>query len=376
MAASVINFQYREVIYYPIVVTTVIEPGMRFMQVMVNITIPGEVVCAAFSPSIAPNTVLDIQNNGNASATFARYQIATVYLGRLSPDTTYAVYCFTKDFSVNSMPLSAVSRFVVKTLCCKKVFFPVTYPSIPEQVTLPQPQYQVGLDSPPTQTTQIALSIAYKTCPASLNLGSQQLQKLQAVVTVPVVFTFIPSSSSLTANFVVQGFQGCYTLTAYVVSGSSYKNVSTMVVIQNANAVPPLAPKLTSVDFASDGLSVLFSFNAATNMPSPTGQLVFACNLLVRFFGADKATCVWTSGVQLAASLIGKFPDLGSGAAIYGGLVRAACITGSVCSSYPTAPMMFANISIPANPVMPVISLIAPTTFRYLPDRSASIQWP
>ena len=75
---------------------------------------------------------------------------------------------------------------------------------------------------------------------------------------------------------------------------------------------------------------------------------------------------VWPISILGTQGLGAQLPELGSEATVLGGQIKAACVQGGACAAYPTSSTMVASIASPANPVTPAVSLIAPTTFRFV----------
>lgn len=368
-ASAAINFQFNHKILYPQFNSLSVTPGRSFIGVTVNITHAGVVACAAVPAGSPVSTVLYIRQAGVGATAFVTNAIINLYLGSLNPQTNYDVYCYTQDLSVNAMPLATAlqTKMQTTTLCCKIIQFSTTYPIIPELTTSPLPVFQFTLNSVPMTTSIIVLTLTIASCPASLGMGPSQPARLQATYVYPARFVFNPTSTSLSGSFVVQGYQGCYVVKAKTDNGDFYQNATTFIVIQNQNLRAPSAPRLSTVQFSNDGMSLLYNFGSTTNKIAPVNATSFPCSFLVRFPGSTAASCSWVSTTQLVASLSSqssKLPNVGDGASVFGSLVSAACIPTTNCATYPTSLLMYTNISAPATPPRPQVSLLSATTFR------------
>ena len=379
--------------YLPIFPSTVLPAlpslisNVTSLTVLANATAAGRIYCAAYVNS--SGTVVSINKiNAEGTAGFMNSPgLVSVVIRKLQPDTTYAVFCYTEDFVGHIMPIAQVlaNKVAVQTLCCRHLYFSSTFPVQNEYSKGSDVnKFSFALSTVPTSPLQVILRIVVNMANCKVGnvvIGSRgQLTKNIAVS--PSHFNFSQTSTQLSREFSIIGFQGCYDLTlssvgvdTYIGDSAKIKIVSATTI--NSNPTYPLpVPLLTNVVFSDDGTNLLFNFDIATNTPMVNNATFFLCGSVVSFRGSDKAVCTWTSPLQLSASMSSFSATLadarpepdGQTAALFGpvpgtggvGWVQALCFKGLPCSTYPYSPQQELVITAPTNPIVPRVFLVSP----------------
>ncbi|KAJ1431809.1 hypothetical protein B484DRAFT_39330 [Ochromonadaceae sp. CCMP2298] len=135
----------------------------------VNVTLPGNIFCAALPRNTPLTSALTIRNTGVSAFVAQAYTFASLTVADLGPDTAYDAYCYTEDLTmpVHTMPLGLVlqSKQSVTTECCRTIFLESPLSSIiqyfPSSVESP---FSFALDAPPTHALAAAFSIQSVKC--------------------------------------------------------------------------------------------------------------------------------------------------------------------------------------------------------------------
>lgn len=291
-----------------------------------NLSVPGIIHCAAFPLKKVPQLTTFLIRDVGVSVESEKGGGVSVSISNLYPSTTYQVTCFTEDFFSHTMDISLAltnGTTRVKTACCREIFFPTTYPIIPEyQVSTVQSNplqiekvFTFALSSLPSLNNVIvSLSSSIVPCPSDGFLAAT------APKIIPIVFN-ISAKNPLSldrGNFVVRGSRGCYNITAAdntrvitrgnisVLANSTLLYVSgvTYVQIVSASSASTIPPRLSSAVFSSNGLFLIISLTipsdrGATTIPGYSTS--FTCSLLLIFVGAESSSCKWTSSSTITA---------------------------------------------------------------------------
>ena len=342
---GLINFGYSQLIVYPqLLAPLVVTPHPSSLDVMVNMSDPGVVWCAAVATGQVGvlKSTAPIKQTGTITPVLDASLLTTLTIRGLFPATTYDVYCYTESFEGQAMPLPAVvaTKTTAATACCKSVNFTYVQFPIPQLAT---PTASVGPATPPvlnmftlnafpTSLLYVNLTLTSLNQQASCKYNTSRQTKfiIPQAFAMPNFFTFRPvRAQRLAMTFVVSGDPGCYLLTA-IPSTKEYYGSSVSVAIQS-NLVPPASPTLAAAAFANDGRSMVVNLTA----PSDQGQTkiasydtVFTCSQMLSFTGATKAKCSWISPQSLQVIL---FVHL----LVFLCLLHDFCLTLSPCHALP-----------------------------------------
>jgi hypothetical protein len=323
------------------------------------------VYCGAFKSSVTPTSVADIKNAGFYTIANAG-GVQNISISGLEADTTYNIYCTTLDFASRAMPYSValLTKTVASTSCCRAIVFP----SIPRLAEVssrnPNPYiFSFSVNSKPITTMNISLSLVPSVCNASYGIFNVSSAQQTLTTLSPSVVTLTSESTSLSEEFSIQGYQGCYTLYAIAntASGEVYQSASAEIVIVSVQ-YPPDAPVLLSVEFARDASIIYFTYSSATNRPPVDGTTSFTCSELTAFSGSDFASCMWINSTTMSASLANvptdSKPVSESLVHISDRKVKAECVPdGYDCNKYPFTSNTTMEISTPVGAVAPKISM-------------------
>ena len=140
------------------------------------------------------------------------------------------------------------------------------------------------------------------------------------------------------------------------------------LVIMEAHQEPP-TPRLLSAMFSSDGSSILLTFDSATNQGAGMIAVIskmFSCSLILQFAGVHSASCQWPSDPNTLAIYPGSLGTIsvGSQITLRANVLKAQCSSAAqaTCATWKFLNSTIAQVSKPANPIPPVISLAIPTT--------------
>jgi hypothetical protein len=384
-----VKFSY-QILYPQLTGLIVTSAGANTVTVTFNVSKAGTVYCAAFSPSFVVQSTLQIKatasslRTGNYFVGHSAVTSAHIAMGSLQALTSYAVYCYTEDFSAHTMPLNASlsTRMITTTGCCKRVLFS-TFPTVVfDNRTTPSKVFTFALDSAPVVGSTVTATIFVKRS----NSSSQHSQSCSsdsllpaAAKAYPSSFKFSAGSLSFQASFQVSGNPGCYVVSISAQSTSSantYSGISAALLVLDSN-LPPLPPTFTSARFTSDGLGLLLTFGAATNRGEHTitgYNSAFSCDQLFAFAGAASSRCVWvadsassgasSSATVLATSLSTTLSVNSSRVTLLGKKLKADGCTS--CSQYAAAVTLI--VQGPIQVAAPVVSLVVPAKISSCDD--------
>eukprot|EP01034_Spumella_vulgaris_P023059 gene23059-29251_t len=233
------------------------------------------------SPVPGSQTEIVLQNH---VAAISSNNVSTVTISGLSAISNYSVYCIAVSPSNAMTPLSTVLSSVrsVQTACCKSLEAKLTSPAVIYGSSVLN-YLAFTLSAAPSSPLQVSLVVHNATSNASLP-GAFTPSEF-AVSTTATNFASLTLSQQLPGNYFIQ------------------------VILSE-----PPAPQLLSAVFASDGTSVLISFDSKTNKRNTS--TVFTCSQLFNFTCASQSTCRWSMD---------------------GSLVTAQVLTGDQCASPYTA---------------------------------------
>jgi len=376
---AVMAFGYAQYILYPELLASLTVTPSRFgLSVAVYVNRKGKVWCAALPAGLVALTSASTIKQGGAVALATSTDanptsiLVTVAIPGLAPATRYEVYCYTEDFAGNAMDLPAVvkTKKVASTACCRGANFtsiisPVR--QVKDDSGVMPTLHQFALNAMPTSVLHVNLSLVtynmQRGCP--YNTSKETTRVRPKAYALPNYFTFQPTlTQQLTASFAVQGDPGCYVLSVVPDPTSGYSSASTRINIQS-NLVAPPAPTLASATFTNDGLRLNVNFSAPTDLGSTritTASSSFACSYLLGFTGAATAVCSWITPATVQArfgSTATANAGVGDRLKLKGRVVMAACPSGVRCTAY--ASNSSVAIAAPANPVVPTVSINAPT---------------
>ena len=382
-AAALINFQYTYDVHYPEIRSQVAVQNIQktSVRILVNISAPGNVYCAAFDAHKEPASLVDIKLGGS-SVIVQRINgnhFGNITIASLNADSNYDIYCYTDDFGIYVMPLNVAltSKISVQTACCRQLVVQSAPKFIYQQIegsTIPDSVYSLSLSAAPQNLVQVNLTIYRVSCPAYPT--SPPFQKQLDAVALPWQFYFDSKSPSLVATFTLRSaVKGCYLLEAIAISKTNVDKYSPVNISFSVESyrVTPDAPKLTSAEISNDGYNLNIIFNTATDIAASSifnlSAQQFNCSLLVVYPGSSLSVCRWASSSVLTA-VLGRtvYPSIGSSITLFAGTVRAACIVGTDCSSYRSNVAITFPISAPLNPVKPTIGISAPSFVSYCDD--------
>lgn len=296
-------------IYLPLVVSA----QKKSISVLVNSTNSkvGTLYCAAVSTSYTLSSSSSIKQMGESVLITATSNngLIPVVLTNLLPATTYDVYCYTEDLFGNEMPLSyaLTTKTNVETLCCQGATFTSLNSLIEEynpavsSKALPE-AWTFAIDDTPKIDTYFSLSIV----PAAGSCVYTSPGIAPLAMVTPSIFKFTNSSNSLSRSFIISySTPGCY-IVAITPSNKLFDSQNKTVQIYSSGSENLKAPALSSAAFSEDGRKVSIRFDTPTNMG--LGVIsefasIFTCSEAVIFLDSDKANCLWSSSLELIASL-------------------------------------------------------------------------
>ena len=287
-----------------------INPAQSDLVVYFNVSFSGTVYCSALPQGTMLSSTVSVRSSGYSQLAINSGITYTLTVFGLTPSTNYDVYCNSESLSGYGMDLTSTlaTRLSITTLCCHQISFIKKYTAITTQST---DAFILGLDAAPSATTTIDIILQ----PTNL-CGTNYSAALSAARAQPSSFVVKPGSSSLTFSFIVSGSPGCYVITAFALGSQRYQNASTSLVILGNNEVAP-PPKISSVEFDSDGFEMIVYFDSATDYGSTIIENAFtssfSCSLLLNFKGSIYASCFWYSNQILIAQLYGVIGALGVG---------------------------------------------------------------
>ena len=363
-ASALLNLKFASVTLYPDILSmNVTVTKNNTLDIYVKLDKAGYVYCAAFD-FYTPMSLYRIKSAGGSALESSNDKVEVlITLGsdKVSPDTTYDVYCYTETFDRNAMDYGAAlaTKTSVRTMCCRAISFTKAYSSIPIYSTITDYtlKFEFSLNSRPTNSVTIQILLQSYLCAQTTTVSNAEA--------IPSSFSFEKSSKSLTGTFVVMGNSGCYKLSA--IEKNSYYNMTSYNVEISSN---PVAPAIEKALFSNDGLKILITFNLPTNKPMRNSTILrsnetsdyFQCGKIMYFNGIGESMCRWESSSMLVSTLDGTSTVISDSIHIFKGIIQSQCIRSSGdCSDYLTSNDMYVVIETAASPVVPVVSLVAPT---------------
>lgn len=361
---------------YPLLNETVVTSvGRTSVSLLMNISSPGKLYCAAFRQNTSLPSTFDIR----ASATelvVERAGYLNYTINSLAADSNYDAYCYTEDFSKHMMPIGTImqNKLSFRTSCCRQLLASTSNPtsivqyipssSISEQV------FRMSLDSKPYSSVVMKLSYLPVVCSGSMVVASNP-----DVVLLPSSFQFYANSTSLTAEFVARGtVVGCYNVKATVAGNWYYSSTNFTFGIRNVRTAPSV-PNIVSVIFSSDGTALWFSFDSPTDRGSSAiGDFAsqFNCSKIASFSGSGKSMCRWFNNTAMIASLpngnSGKLPSVGDIVTMKGNIVKAQCVSGTNCNTYGAVKVTTLVLLRPSSPLLPIVTVVAPNVMTRCED--------
>ena len=327
-----------------------ISPAQSDLVVYFNVSFSGTVHCSALPQGTMLSSTVSVRSSGYSQLAINSGITYTLTVFGLTPSTNYDVYCNSESLSGYGMDLTSTlaTRLSITTLCCHQISFIKKYTAITTQST---DAFILGLDAAPSATTTIDIILQ----PTNL-CGTNYSAALSAARAQPSSFVVKPGSSSLTFSFIVSGSPGCYVITAFALGSQRYQNASTSLVILGNNEVAP-PPKISSVEFDSDGFEMIVYFDSATDYGSTIIENAFtssfSCSLLLNFKGSIYASCFWYSNQILIAQLYGVIDALGVGdtVTLVSNIVKAAIASQGVSVKAPAngrPSSLFVSLSMPS----------------------------
>lgn len=284
----------------------------------------------------------------------------------MSPSTKYDIYCYTDDLASHVMILSDAleTLTLIETLCCRQIQSVISYPSIIQyyqSLNLPEKIFIFQLNARPTDLLRVEFKLNLVKCASS----SSKLGSTDAKVLPPTII-FDSTSLDLTASIIVRGtVTGCYILIATGSSDGFDIYDPAVVYFQLLNfRSSPNAPILTNVLFSDKGNSLLFIFDSSTDRgfnKIKNYETLFDCSLIVLFPGSESSECKWNNIKTLEADFRSSIlkPNVADIASLIGGVLKAACVEGTNCGSYPTNIAYSTKIATAQNPALPIPILIS-----------------
>ena len=318
--------------------------------------VDGSVVCGAIAAGKVPLSldVLLLSNNWQGiDSTSGLYAVE-----KLIPSTSYAVYCAVmSSMGVVSDWDVVISDYVVsgRTACCIAV-----------NVDIRTKFFSDALDSQSALTVRIdhaVPGVALSAHIQSTRIGANALSF------TPSVVTFSGSATPLTRSVsYLRSPSGEYLLNC-TLSGLSARHYfvtyNAMAISVKKSADPPDPPVALSAVFSNDGTVVIVQFDSATNRLNRTNS--FACSLLFAMAGRSMKSCFWTNDATVNIHSSGDTgARVGDLLSVKGGILRAKCVrSGSAilppCTQWAFSAPVKITIQKPSNPLVPTVSVIAPT---------------
>ena len=341
------------------------------ITVSANVTSIGRIFCAAYDTSVKLGTLSLARINTEGVAGFILAEgLVEVKMLNMAPDTTYDIYCYTEDYNSHIMPIEVTlaQKITGKTKPPRFVAFTRTVPQMPEyNPSIPSATtfFSFSLSTRSLGGVTVQANIANHACPEALKIGTTQNTKFSALS--PKSFRFT-RSTSLTATFAVNAYQGCYTISLSPVTdwaNETYAGATNEVIVVNSRFFTPAVPLLQAARFSDDGNSLLVVFTSATNRPIFNNQSTFICNNVVSFSASGLALCSWQSPTVLVASLtsfsaqIDSRPQIGDILELSAEVVQAACLSSNpaTCVNYPYSQGQMLLIANALNPIVPRVAL-------------------
>ena len=354
------TFQLNPAFIPPIVNSLTVVPQKTTAVVTAVLSDDGTVYCGAFSTTTVPTSISQITSQKFTAASVSK--TARVTITDLLPATSYAVYCISQS-SLGTLASLAAAFSPMKTfitLCCKTITMSINLDSIYEGSSASN-AVKVTMDALPSQSLTIAGSATDSIGTiSSLIPGNFLLTSTSALIPLYASIGTDTTFNTGAVNFVT---------TLSGTSASEYQVVypqgQSITVLSTTQPLPP--PSLLSVSFSSDGTGLVASFSADSDLAGIT-QAHFPCSQLFTFTaasGLNATKCSWANPSEIHITLDSSAALLvGNNVALRGGNLRAACpanVATRDCAKWLTTPLTVAIVRAPASPVVPTVSISAPS---------------
>ena len=304
------------------------------------------------------------------SPSVQRVNVSVLLPGLLSA-ASYWVCCSTDDFSPqHPLPLAlAQDSCTLTSLQGQRDILPlsrppaVVYQYVPGD-NLPEQLFRFRLTAQPIGQVSVTVRLTFTACE-----GIRGRSGYVDAAAVPDAFLFDEYSLSLELSFYVRSsVTGCFN---YTVSGQGYLPFVGSLYVRNVR-ISPEPPSLSEAVFATDGTSIVLSFDRPTdqglssNLTSSGG---FNCSDLfsIQWISPPnsnavhdaRALCVWQS--DLTVIMTSSVCPPGGNITLLPGKVRSACeSTTFACSLFPSGGPSSTQVRVPPRPDLPVVVLLAP----------------
>lgn len=325
----------------------------------------GRVYCLASTDLTTVISIGTIISDG-ISIPFATLEnpLALVFQGLMS-DRLYGMSCVVKtnDMITPSLSQRYNGTVLARTLCCNSVTF-INVPStifgdiqIYSKIATTSHVFSYQLENLPVSDIRIT--------PQLIGLSNATYD----VAAFPSYQVFTPLSS-IQGSFLVIGnafSKGVYSILLNIsgTDASSYRRVSsTFQVVPSKSSLPP--PSSMTSFFSLDGASIYVIFNIETNTANIPISQIFPCPNVLSIINGNLFTCKWvnTSAIQVSFGLISPsiaYPVPGDMLNMTSTALQAKCYEGLTCSKNTNASFMQSIIQTSLSPIIPKVSLIAPS---------------
>ena len=348
-----------------IVNVTAVSPAKDMIEVTVTLEeSSGALVCGAYSS--VPLNVEELQ---------LRHQllditgmISTFIIGGLRASSSYYVYCAT--YSSLNVPMTYTkmldTRTMVRTACCRHITVEILQPTVYGHKDMPK-VVKISIGSPFPEYLNISLNTFYR-----INASDEGKATARSIFApTSMYFTSQSNSYSQEVAFISSGVvAGMYDL-EFQLGGESSADFDivypsgTVFVVLDAG-MEPTSPTLKSAQFDNSGMSIVVTFDAATNRGLFSN--IFSCvNMLAAIFIDSATNCLWKSDVELLLFSTGV-----GGAVINDTLTllpnstKAKCqgvdITVHSCDDWEYSMSTSISIKSPENVIPPQVSIVAPAS--------------
>jgi uncharacterized membrane protein (DUF485 family) len=289
----------------------------------------------------------------------------SVELPALSPMTNYSVYCVSMNAAsqYSSFADALKNRIYVVTLCCKPITAKLAIGSVTNATRVVN-AVTVTVGALPSKWMSVSVVVTGGRAlhPVFYPL-SQNLTSLSSAMSVSFDLVSTKALGNVTVTIKMSGPSTMEFGTSSLVQLTP---ISTFRVIGSTQE--PDVPVLYSSAFATNGLSVIATFSSATNKGSMPASW-FACSNLFTFSGASASQCQWSADARSVTIKLPAVSTLAVSDSItsLAGVVKAQCpasVSSSVCSGWSAATSVAVSIGPPATPVVPLVSINAPTAIN------------
>ena len=322
----------------------------------------GALVCGAYTS--IPLNIAELQLH-NQMVDVTAINMSYLING-LSASSSYEVYCATYSSLNVPMTYSKISetKTTVRTACCRAVKIEILQPSVYRDKDVPK-VIRVSIDSTYPKLLNITLGTSF------LKNASDDGETNDWLIFSPNIVYFSTNSNSPSHDIAYvssDSVAGIYELKFKLGGDSSqdfeivYPTGTDFVVLDTG--MEPAAPQLKSAQFDDNGLSVIVSFDAATNRGLFSN--IFACaKIFEATFIGDTTKCLWESdtAVSLFSSGIGG-ASINDTLSLLPNSTKAKCQGGDTsnhnCDDWQYSMFSSTTVLPPQNPFPPQISIVAP----------------